>query len=360
MTVQVIGRILQLKKLLISRFLSLKSHFPRSDQKIKYSLWFDGTNCEHGIVIGLLQFLMDDPSQSKDICKPLLFGIWNINETKEWYELIASHVFPQISGAAGPFQINGQSISFAFRLLKGDLSFLRKILGSASAGHLRCGFCTMNFHDGRMILFEYHWTHVEKTITWLCDTPEKQLAEFNCKRPAFLPSKSSLLSEENLADFEIAFDALHMMKGLLAGIYECITACKGLKFEFKTFSIKFEEAMSKRDPNDLPSSGWRKFFLLYEECIVPFVDKPYQDLIRQICQLANDLSYLLFVPSNPTINQRYRYLISSFVLFDTLSRHSAFSKLLNSCYLHYLCSHMAKRYFNCKLENSFPQQSTDL
>ena len=74
-----------------------------------------------------------------------------------------------------------------------------------------------------------------------------------------MPSKSSLLSEENLADFEIAFDALHMMKGLLAGIYECITACKGLKFEFKTFSIKLEEAMSKRHTNDLPSASFFSF-----------------------------------------------------------------------------------------------------
>ncbi len=105
-----------------------------------------------------------------------------------------------------------------------------------------------------------------------------------------------------------------------AVIYECITACKRLKkFEFKPFSIKFVQAISIICPP------------YYEKCIVPSVDKPYQDLIRR-----------KFVKSHVTL---------SLLSWSSTLCHATrpFLNYSIRCYLHYLCSYMTRRYSNSKL-----------
>ena len=70
--------------------------------------------------------------------------------------------------------------------------------------------------------------------------------------------------------------------------------------------------------------------------------KKFELLIRHVCQLVNDLCYLLFVPEFPSLQQRFRYAVAAFGLFNVCAEH--FSSLVNGCYLHYLTTHMMKRF----------------
>ena len=158
---------------------------------------------------------------------------------------------------------------------------------------------------------------------------------------------------------------MHMLSGFLKLTFQEITENKGISFDaarfqehLQTSGSSLRKSISKKTTSDFNSSDWRKFFLLFETTLLPFInDNPSKAICQKLCLLINELSYLLYVPSSPTTNQRRRYLLSSYLLFMHITEH--FRQLLKTLYTHYLISCMCERFIEADFELSAPQASTE-
>ena len=96
-------------------------------------------------------------TQPKRISDPFIIGIFAVGSEKAcYYDAICDWFFTKVTRVSTmTFDLDGKNFSFVLKLFKGDLNFLRKLLGSNVNGIFRCSWCSISMDATDMISFRF-------------------------------------------------------------------------------------------------------------------------------------------------------------------------------------------------------------